>query len=900
MKTRYILAAAAIAAAAVSCQQKEEGVNASDIVTFHVLSEDAGTKTVLHESGAVWWGAGDRIKVFAGSAEGIFTADISEASPKADFNGPAEGFGLEEGKVFRAIYPAKDDNSFDGEAFTLTLPEVQTGLEGSFGKELFVSLAQSESHSLSFLNLCGGVKFTVDHEGLKYVTFKGNGGENLAGRVKAGFDGNGKPEVKEVLDAQAEIRLDAPEGGFIPGEWYYIVTFRATLANGYTLTFFRDEPIGNLSSDSSVSIKRSIWGALTLADGDIVEDIDPEAVDMGLSVQWASFNLGTDSPAKRGDAYAWGEIETKERYGWDNYKWAEGGSNNLTKYVTAEGFGLEGFLDGKNLLDPEDDAATAALGDLWRTPTADEWAELADPENCTWTRTTRKGADGYEVVSKITGKSIFLPATASGQYDGYYWSSAIDTEEPNRAIAAAFSPDAFSSSYTVARSSACAVRPVYGHTFRLIPSSVELIGLKDNFRVEVVSTMGYEISSKPTWITPVSTEEVAPNHFVHTLQVSANTSSRARTGVVVFCNDNNQCVPMTVTQGAKTTESLEVSTTGLSFGIEGGETSFDIESNIEWTVSSDASWISVTPSSGKGNATVKVTVGESTSEDDQYAVISVVPAEAKFKNLSKSIPTFQCGTISADFDWDQTFSHTSLMMRFTATWCGYCPYMGEAVAIALENNPGKLLNMNLHPSSSDLAFVGTSKLENIYKIGGAYPSGIVDGRREVQNYTNTSYTANFITTYVDETENSYTVSTAIIGETAFNGSTLNTDLTVYFREKGEYKLTVVLLEDGIIGNQTDYKMGVTHTDYVHNDIARVAVTDIRGNDVSIPYDGSSSRFHFSTYVPTQCVKDNLRVLVYVQRAFGDQKVVGKNYNGYYVDNCTSAKAGEAIPLTVVK
>lgn len=896
MKTRYILAAAAIAAAAVSCQQKEEGVNASDKVTFHVLSEDAGTKTVLQESGAVWWSAGDRIKVFAGSAEGVFTADISEASPKADFNGPAEGFGLEEGKFFRAIYPAKDDYSFDGEAFTLTLPEVQTGIEGSFGKDLFVSLAQSESHSLSFLNLCGGVKFTVDREGLKYVTFKGNGGEALAGRMKAGFDAYGKPEVKEVLDAQAEIRLNAPEGGFIPGQWYYIVTIPAGLANGYTLTFFRDEAIGELSSDSPVSIKRSVWGALSLADVEIVDD---EAVDMGLSVKWASFNLGTDSPIKRGDAYAWGETSAKERYGWDNYKWSEGGSNNLTKYVTADGFGLEGFMDGKNLLDPEDDAAAAILGDLWRTPTADEWAELADPDNCTWTRSAIRDVEGYKVVSNFTGKSIFLPATASGQYDGYYWSSAIDAEEPNRAFTVAFSTDAISSNYAVARSSACAVRPVYGHAFRLMPSSIELTGLKETFKMEVVSTMGYEISSKPTWITPVSTEELGPNHFLHTLQASANTSSMGRTGVVVFCNDKNQCVPLTVIQGAKTTERLEVSTTGLSFGIEGGESSFDIESNIEWTVSTEASWISVKPLSGKGNATVKVTVGANSSEEDLEAVIKVIPAEAKLKNLTKTITAFQNGSISTGFDWTQEFHHTSLMMRFTATWCGYCPFMGEAVAIALENNPGKLLNMNLHPSSSDLAFAGTGKLENVYSIGG-YPSGILDGRREVPNYTNTSVTANYITNYVYETENNYTVSTAISGESAFSDNTLDIDLTIFFKEKGEYKLTVVLLEDGIIGNQTDYKMGVTHTDYVHNDIARVAVTDIKGNDVSIPYGCSSRRFHFSTNVPTQCVKDNMRVLVYVQRAYGGQTVVGKNYNGCYVDNCTNAKAGETIPLTVVK
>ena len=84
-------------------------------------------------------------------------------------------------------------------------------------------------------------------------------------------------------------------------------------------------------------------------------------------------------------------------------------------------------------------------GDRWRIPTAAEWAELMDSENCTWTWTSRNDVSGYEIKSNksgFTGNSIFLPAAwcmansslnnSFAQSDpstaiGYYWSSSPDS-----------------------------------------------------------------------------------------------------------------------------------------------------------------------------------------------------------------------------------------------------------------------------------------------------------------------------------------------------------------------------------------------------------------------------------------------------------------------------------------
>ena len=165
------------------------------------------------------------------------------------------------------------------------------------------------------------------------------------------------------------------------------------------------------------------------------------AVDMGLSVKWATCNIGASKPEEYGDYYAWGETETKSNYSWQKYKWANGASNKLTKYCPAnktDYWDGTGSPDGKTVLDPEDDVAHVKLGGKWRMPTDAEWKALCSSDNCTWTWTAQNGVKGYLVTSKKNGNSIFFPAAGyrnvvylryTGSY-GYYWSSSLGTGDP--------------------------------------------------------------------------------------------------------------------------------------------------------------------------------------------------------------------------------------------------------------------------------------------------------------------------------------------------------------------------------------------------------------------------------------------------------------------------------------
>ena len=238
-------------------------------------------------------------------------------------------------------------------------------------------------------------------------------------------------------------------------------------------------------------------------------------------------------------------------------------------------------------------------------------------------------------------------------------------------------------------------------------------------------------------------------------------------------------------------------------------------------------------------------------------------------------------------DWaGKEFWHKSLGMRFTATWCGYCPMMATSFASAISQYPNRIELLNLHPTSSNLGFNGTSKLENIFKIT-SFPTGMIDYRSSIANYSNSNYTTKVILNAVKETESNYPVKTGISFSSSVSGNTLNLNVKLYIKEKGDYKVTAVLLEDNIIG----YQNGGGNS-YNHSGIARVAFTNITGDEVSTSEDNKTVSKNYTATIPSSCDKNNLRVLVYVLRQYGSQTIIRTaDYGDYYVDNAISAAVG---------
>ncbi len=170
-----------------------------------------------------------------------------------------------------------------------------------------------------------------------------------------------------------------------------------------------------------------------------------EYVDLGLSVKWATCNVGASSPEEYGDYFAWGETSPKSNYTTDNCETHGKTLGNITG-------------------DYQYDAARANWGGTWRMPTLSEINELI--ENCTTKWITRNGVYGRLVTSKKNGNSIFLPAADSRNYRdspdcgdrGEYWTA--NPNDYDDAHILSFSEDHFYSIVIVLRKFGLSIRPV--------------------------------------------------------------------------------------------------------------------------------------------------------------------------------------------------------------------------------------------------------------------------------------------------------------------------------------------------------------------------------------------------------------------------------------------------------
>ena len=193
----------------------------------------------------------------------------------------------------------------------------------------------------------------------------------------------------------------------------------------------------------------------------------PEAVDLGLSVRWASFNLGASHWYGYGSYFAWGETEAKDDYTQETYE----------------------YFENSSPLPEERDAAHVKLGGGWRMPTKGEISSLVNTQSnpdYLWeyiiARNAKKkvlyDADGRVIMGlRITyipnGNSIFLPSAGQRQgkktYQGAngfgaYWSTSLN--DPSAGIHMHFHQEdngsiSASAIYTSARCHGLPIRPVY-------------------------------------------------------------------------------------------------------------------------------------------------------------------------------------------------------------------------------------------------------------------------------------------------------------------------------------------------------------------------------------------------------------------------------------------------------
>ena len=277
MKRNSIIAAAVCLAALASCQKQEivESPSLAKVDVELTASSDLNsTKTVMTEYNNHWWSVSDKISLFykvdgtSTVRHSVFTSKNLIPSATARFAGTlslsAEDTDLKTVSAI-AVYPtAAEGASSDGTSVTVTVPAVQTAVEGTFMEGAYPVVAQTSdlTAALSFKAVCGGVKVSFQTPGITSFTFDAKGAK-IAGTASVTFDADGNPVATTDKSAVSVITVNAPAGGFEVGKWYYMTALPATLAGGYTITLSNGKSFG---STSSIAIKRSVFGVLDAKD----------------------------------------------------------------------------------------------------------------------------------------------------------------------------------------------------------------------------------------------------------------------------------------------------------------------------------------------------------------------------------------------------------------------------------------------------------------------------------------------------------------------------------------------------------------------------------------------------------------------------------------------------------
>jgi hypothetical protein len=217
-------------------------------------------------------------------------------------------------------------------------------------------------------------------------------------------------------------------------------------------------------------------------------------------------------------------------------------------------------------------------------------------------------------------------------------------------------------------------------------------GGNDSFTI--TSNTSWTVSCDQSWCTLSPTS--GSNNGTITVKTEENKSTTSRSAnITIKYGDKSETV---MVRQAAAEAFLTVSPTSLSFTESGGSENISITSNTNWTVSSNQTWCTVSPTSGSNNGTVTIKVDENKNTTERSAIITV-----KYGDKSITIPVTQTGTdvqltvspTSLSFTENggseniSITSNTSWIVSSNQSWCTVSPTSGSnngTVTIRVDEN----------------------------------------------------------------------------------------------------------------------------------------------------------------------------------------------------------------------
>ena len=845
----------------VACANEEPQYEAVSTTLFARMEEAHATKTFL--SGPVsgiyqnLWSDNDEIGVFVGENEiSKFSLKNGAGTSKGEFQGEFKdlnGASMEK----TAVYPFAIVNDKSGTFVSVTLPEEQLYKVGNIADGALPMVAVANDTELNFKNLCSVLKISMTGSlTVNSITFTANN-SNIKVSGDASVDtGNTTLTMANNAGSRLVLKCDGVKLSDSATEFFIVVPSQ-TYKGGFSLTIDTDNGKVFKSITSDVSIKRSELYRITpfecKTDGGndniIFEDENFKAYMV------ANFDKDKDGEISREEALSVTKIEVNT----DNIKSLAG-----IEYMTNIQY-------------------------------------LSCRSNCEWNSSTKK----YDIYGMLKGLDISKNTKLAFLDVSCNPISSLDvSNNPSLMTLCCYRNNL--SSLDISNNSKLDYLCCYFNklssldvsnnpnlmTLLCSSNNISSLDVSNNPKLTMLECQYNNLSSLDVSSNPELTFLSCHNNNLSSLDVSNNSAlthlecgynnlyvldvsknhnlthlSCVRNNLSALDVNNNQELERIDCYGNKLS-SLDVSNNPKLqklYCYNNSISSLDISKNAA---------LVLLHATGNPLATLYIYEGQTNGFSEMK-----IPSTTKIVVKGSEEP-------DEPEEWaSKEFWHKSLAMRFTATWCGYCPNLAEGFAKAVSQYPNKIELLNLHPTSSNLGFSGTSALANVFKVTG-YPTGMIDYRTLIENYSS-DYAATLVVGAVKETEKNYPVKTGISFSSSVSGSTVNLNVKLYIKEKGDYKVTAVLLEDNIIG----YQNGGGDS-YNHSNIARVAFSDITGDAVSTSEDNKTVSKSYTATIPSSCDKNNLRVLVYVLRQYGSQTIIRTaDYGDYYVDNAISAAVG---------
>ena len=164
-------------------------------------------------------------------------------------------------------------------------------------------------------------------------------------------------------------------------------------------------------------------------------------------------------------------------------------------------------------------------------------------------------------------------------------------------------------------------------------------------------------------------------------------------------------------------------------------------------------------------------------------------------------------------DKGKDYFRRSLILDFTGTWCVNCPKMEAAIEETMEARPGRIVPVSVHCMAIDPMYVKPLS-DNLVKQFGitAYPSAVVDMDSE-SLISKTS--PELLQSHIDRLLEARGPAAGLRIESEMNEDRYTVKIDMKAVRDGDYTLSLLVLEDGIVAKQTGGS-----ENHVHNNVLR--------------------------------------------------------------------------------